>query len=67
MGQSVRDQLGEEEGGEVNGCESMIWTGTWSESVEGRGVSHTWQKRSNEGEAKDRSSRDGQPEQPRGK
>ena len=39
-GQSVRDQLGEEGGGEVSGCESIIWTGTWSEPVEGRGVSH---------------------------
>ena len=27
-GQSVRDQLGDVEGGEENGCESMIWTGT---------------------------------------
>ena len=27
-GQSVRDQLGERGGGEENGYESMIWTGT---------------------------------------
>ena len=38
-GQSVKDQLGEGGGGEVNGCESMIWTGTWSAPVEGWGVS----------------------------
>ena len=38
-GQSVRDQLGEGGGGEVSGYESIIWTGTWSEPVEGRGVS----------------------------
>ena len=58
-GQSVKDQLGEGEGGEVNGCKSMIWIGTWSEQVEGRGVSHVWQKGSNEGEAKERSRTDG--------
>ena len=67
VGQSVRDQLGEGGGGEVSGCESIIWTGTWSEPVEGRGVSHIWQKGSNEGEAKERSSTNGRPEPPRGK
>ena len=36
-GQSVRDQLGEGGGGEVNGYESIMWTGNWSEPVEGRG------------------------------
>ena len=66
-GQSVKDQLGEGEGGEVNGCESLIWTGTWFEPVEGRGVSHVWQKGSNKGEAKERSRIDGRPEPPRGK
>ena len=65
-GQSVRDQLGEGGGGEANGCESIIWTGTWSEPVEGRGVSHVWQEESNEGEAKERSRTDGQLEAPRG-
>ena len=39
-GQSVKNQLGDGAGGEVNACESIIWTGTWSEPVEGRGVSH---------------------------
>ena len=38
-GQSVRDQLGEGGGGEVNECDSIIWTETWSEPVEGSGVS----------------------------
>ena len=66
-GQSVRDQLGEGGGGEVLACESIIWIGTWSEPVEGRGVSHVWQKGSNEGEAKERSRTDGRPEPPRGK
>ena len=66
-GQSVMDQLGEGKGGEVNGCESIIWTGTWSEPVEGRGVSHVWQKGSNNGEVKERSRMDGRPEPPRGK
>ena len=66
-GQSVKDQLGERGGEEVNGCESMIWSGTWSELVEGRGVSHVWQKGSNKGEAKERSRTDGRPEPPRGK
>ena len=66
-GQSVKDQLGEGGGGEVNGYESMIWIGTCSEPVEGRGVSHFWQKGSNEGEAKERSRTDGRPEPPRGK
>ena len=66
-GQSVKDQLGEGGGGEVNGCERMIGTGTWSEPVEGRGVSHDWQKESNEGEAKARSRTDGRPEPPKGK
>ena len=65
-GEVVRDQLGEGGGGEVNGCESMIWTGTWSEQVEGRGVSHVLQKGSNKGEAKERSRTDGRPEPPRG-
>ena len=55
VGQLVKDQLGEGEGGEVSGCESIIWTGTWSEPVKGRGVSHVWQRGSNEGEAKERS------------
>ena len=64
-GQSVRTQLGEGGGGEVNGCESIIWTGTWSEPVEGRVVSHVWQKEGNEGEVKERSSTEGQPELPR--
>ena len=67
VGQSVMDQLGEEGGGEVNGCKSIIYTGTWSEPVEGRGVSHVWQKGRNEGEAKERSRTDGRPEPPRGK
>ena len=66
-GQSVSDQLGEGGGGEVNGCKSIIWTGTWSEPVEGRGVSHVWQKGSNKGEAKERSRTDGWPELLRGK
>ena len=66
-GQSGKDQLGEGGGGEVNECESMIWTGTWSEPVEGRGVSHVWQKGSNEEEAKERSRTDGRPGPPRGK
>ena len=66
-GQSVRDQLGERGGGEVSVCESIMWTGTWSEPVEGRGVSHVWQKGSNEGEAKERSRTDGRPELPNGK
>ena len=66
-GHSVKDQLREGGGGEVNGCESMIWTGTWSEPVEGRGVSHVWQKGSNKEEAKERSRTDGRPEPPRGK
>ena len=65
--QSVRAQLGEGGGGEVNGCESIIWTGTWSEPVEGRGVSHVGQKGSNKGEAKERSRTDGRPGPPRGK
>ena len=64
--QSVKDQLGEGEGEEVNGCESIIWTGTWSEPVEGRRVSHDWPKGSNKGEAKERSRTDGRPEPPRG-
>ena len=67
VGQSVKDQSGEREGGEVNVCESIIWTGTSSEPVEGRGVSHVWQKGSNRGEAKERSRTDGRPEPPRGK
>ena len=66
-GQSVKDQLGEVGGREVNGCDSMIWTGTWSEPVEGRGVSHVWQKGSNEGEAKEISRTDRRPEPLRGK
>ena len=65
--QSVEDQLGQGGGEEVNGWESMIWTGTWSEPGEGRGVSHVWQKGSNEGEAKKRSRTDRRPEPPRGK
>ena len=67
VGLSVRDQLGEGGGGEVNGCEGIIWTGTWSEPVEGRGVSHVSQKGSHEGEAKERSRTDGGPELLRGK
>ena len=67
VGQSVKDQLGEGEGGDVNGYESIIWTGTWSEPVEGRGVSHVWQKGRNKGEAKERSRTDGRPEPLRGK
>ena len=67
MGQSVRDQLGEGKEGEVSECESIIWMVTWSEPVEGRGVSHVWQKGGNEGEAKESSSTDGRPEPPRGK
>ena len=66
-GQSVGDQSEEGGGGEENGCESIIWMGTWSEPVEGRGVSHVWQKGSKEGEAKERSRTDGRPEPPRGK
>ena len=65
--QWVKDRLGEGEGGEVNGCEKMICTGTWSEPVEGRGVSYAWQNGSNEGEAKERSRTDGWPEPHRGK
>ena len=67
VGQLVKDQLGEGEGGEVSGCESIIWTGTWSEPVEGRGVSYVWQKGSNKGETKERSRKNGRPEPPRGK
>ena len=66
-GQSVRDQLGERGGGEVNRCECIIWTGTWYEPVERKGVSHVWQKGSNEGEAKERSRTDSRPEPPPGK
>ena len=66
-GQSVRDQLGEGGGGEVNGCESMIWTGTRSETEQGRGVSHVWQMGSNEGKAMERSRTDGRPEPPQAK
>ena len=39
-GKSVRDRLGEGGGGEVSGCERIIWMGAWSEPVEGRGVFH---------------------------
>ena len=67
VGQSVRDQLGEGEGGGENGCESIIWTGTWSEPVGGRGVSHVWQNGSNEGEAKETSGTGGRLELLRGK
>ena len=67
VGQSVKDQLGEGGGGEVNECESIIWTGTWSDPVEGRGVSHVWQKGSNKGEAKERSRTDRRPEPSKGK
>ena len=35
---------GRRRGRDENGCESNIWTGTWSEPVEGKGVSHAWQK-----------------------
>ena len=66
-GQSVKDQLREGGGGEVNGYESMIWTGTWSEPVEGRGVSHAWQKGSNKWETKEGSRTGGRPAPPRGK
>ena len=66
-GQSVRDKLGKGGGEEVNRCESIIWTGTWSEPVERSGISHVWQKGRNEGEAKERSRTDGRPEPPKGK
>ena len=66
-GQSVRHQLGEGGGGEVNGCESIIGTGRWSEPQEGRGVSHVWQKGSSEGEAGERSRTDSRPVPQRGK
>ena len=59
--QSVKDQLGEGGGGEVSGCKSIIWTGTWSEPVEGSGVSYVWQKGSNKEEARERSRTDGHP------
>ena len=59
-GQSVRDQLGEGGGGEVNGCESIIWTGTWSEPLEGTGSvpyrAKGKQRRGSKGKIKDRRS-----------
>ena len=67
MGQLVSDEVGEGGGGEVTGCASIIWTGTWSEPVEGRGMSHVWHKGSNEGESKERSRTAGRPEPRRGK
>ena len=40
LDQSVFDQLGEGGGGMNLGDLSVMSTGTWSEPVEGRGVSH---------------------------
>ena len=57
--QLVFDQLGEGGGGRNLGEEKYITTGTWSEPVEGRGVSHA-QKAGTNGElAKARSRTEG--------
>ena len=65
--QSVLDQLGDGAGGRNLGEEKEITTGTWSEPVEGSGVSHAL-KAGNKGElAKARSRTEGLREWAKGK
>ena len=60
-GQSVLDQVGRGGGGEEMGWERRLMTGTWSEPVEGRGVSHVLKKGVRAVEANARSRTEGLP------